>query len=266
MTTQPSIMIGTDFSRASSYAVSRGRLMAEQLGWRMVATHVVRATHSSTADRDVATAAALEELKSTVGGNGLVPTRLVCVGTPHEELVRAAESEGAHVIVVGVHQSGHAIELLLLGSTAERVVRSGHCAVLVARISPTRLHRVVLVPVDLGETTQRLLARAEELFPEAKLVVVHCLGSGDAHRSHDAAEEQLDALTASLRLDPERCTLQIATASDPRRRILELARQHDADVIALGTHARHGLKRMLLGSTAEYVVRHAACDVLVVPP
>jgi nucleotide-binding universal stress UspA family protein len=266
MATKPSIIVGTDFSRGSERAISRGRMMAEQLDWRLVATHVVKSSHASPAERDVATEAALEELKRSVQGNGLMPTRLVCVGSPHEELVRAAEAEGAHVIVVGAHQSGHAIEQLLLGSTAERVVRSGHCAVLVARILPAQTHRVALVPVDLGETTPRLLALADELFRDAKLVVVHCLGSEDAHRSHHAAQERIDELTASLRLDPERCTVQIATASDPRRRILELAKQHEADVIALGTHARHGLKRMLIGSTAEYVVRHAACDVLVLPP
>ena len=266
MSTEPSIVVGTDFSRGSERAVSRGRLMAEQLGWRLVAAHVVRGSHASPAAHDTEKEAALAELKRSVSGNGLMPTRLVCVGSPHEELVRTAEAEGAHVIVVGQHQSGHAIEQLLLGSTAERVVRSGHCAVLVARTAPLQPHRIALVPIDLGETTPRLLALADELFPDAKLVVVHCQGTEDAHRSHHAAQERIDELTASLRLDPERCTVQLATASDPRRRILELAKKHEADVIALGTHARHGLKRMLIGSTAEYVVRHAACDVLVLPP
>ncbi|CAN5762338.1 universal stress protein [soil metagenome] len=50
---------------------------------------------------------------------------------------------------------------------------------------------------------------------------------------------------------------------DPRRAILEAARAQRADLIALGTHGRSGLPHLLLGSVAEAVMHHAACDVLV---
>ncbi len=43
------------------------------------------------------------------------------------------------------------------------------------------------------------------------------------------------------------------------------AREMKADLIVTSTHGRTGLKRVLLGSTAEYIVRHASCPVLVVP-
>jgi universal stress protein A len=50
----------------------------------------------------------------------------------------------------------------------------------------------------------------------------------------------------------------------PFREIAALARQTDTDLIVIATHGRTGLNRMLLGSTAELVVRHAPCPVLVV--
>lgn len=48
------------------------------------------------------------------------------------------------------------------------------------------------------------------------------------------------------------------------RGLVELAEQHDVDQVILGSHGRSGVPRMLLGSVAEQVVRHAPCSVLVV--
>lgn len=47
--------------------------------------------------------------------------------------------------------------------------------------------------------------------------------------------------------------------------ILEYAAEHDIDLITMGTHGRRGLRRLLLGSVAEEVVRLAPCPVLTVP-
>lgn len=52
----------------------------------------------------------------------------------------------------------------------------------------------------------------------------------------------------------------------PEQEIVNIARQWDADLIVMGTHGRSGLGRMLTGSTAEYVIRHATVPVLVTPP
>lgn len=53
---------------------------------------------------------------------------------------------------------------------------------------------------------------------------------------------------------------------DPKKRIVEEAVDEDYDLVVLGTHGRKGLERLLLGSVAEWVVRHADVPVLVVPP
>uniref|UniRef100_Q3AQX7 Universal stress protein family n=1 Tax=Chlorobium chlorochromatii (strain CaD3) TaxID=340177 RepID=Q3AQX7_CHLCH len=46
--------------------------------------------------------------------------------------------------------------------------------------------------------------------------------------------------------------------------ILDYAKRQEADVIVMGSHGRRGLKRMILGSVAEHVIRRAPCPVLVV--
>lgn len=52
----------------------------------------------------------------------------------------------------------------------------------------------------------------------------------------------------------------------PWKEIVEAAREWPSDLIVVGTHGRSGATRLLFGSTAEGVARHASCPVVVVPP
>ncbi|MGC8749559.1 universal stress protein [Hydrotalea sp.] len=52
----------------------------------------------------------------------------------------------------------------------------------------------------------------------------------------------------------------------PEKEILNIATEWEADLIVMGTHSRSGLDRILTGSIAEYVIRHAHTPVLVTPP
>lgn len=55
-----------------------------------------------------------------------------------------------------------------------------------------------------------------------------------------------------------------ASFGAPWREIVRLAEDYEADLVVVGTHGRTGFERMLVGSVAETVVRHASCPVLVV--
>jgi universal stress protein A len=50
----------------------------------------------------------------------------------------------------------------------------------------------------------------------------------------------------------------------PRDRIVEYASKHNIDLIVMGTHGRTGLRRIVMGSVAEAVVRRASCPVIAV--
>jgi nucleotide-binding universal stress UspA family protein len=54
------------------------------------------------------------------------------------------------------------------------------------------------------------------------------------------------------------------TVGDVRETIIDSAAEWHADLIILGSHGQKGLKRLLLGSVAEFVARHASCSVEVV--
>jgi nucleotide-binding universal stress UspA family protein len=78
----------------------------------------------------------------------------------------------------------------------------------------------------------------------------------DARRSVDEAAKEAAACPPVERMVRE---------GRPGTEIRTAAEEWKADLIAIGTHGRGGLTRLLLGSTAESVVRHAPCPVLVVP-
>jgi nucleotide-binding universal stress UspA family protein len=56
----------------------------------------------------------------------------------------------------------------------------------------------------------------------------------------------------------------VRVEGDPARDIVRVAAERQVDLIVMGTHGRHGLRRWIAGSVAEHVVRTAPCPVLTV--
>ncbi len=80
-------------------------------------------------------------------------------------------------------------------------------------------------------------------------------------KMHDEHRRKLDSMAAASSIDPEALHLLPGRTRD----ILPVfARQQDADLVIMGAVARSGLKRRLIGSTAEHVLDHLPCDILVV--
>jgi len=81
----------------------------------------------------------------------------------------------------------------------------------------------------------------------------------------DSAERELPRLT-----DREECAglnvEEIIVHGDAAAEIVRVAAEREVDLIVISSHGRTGLGRIIFGSTAEAVVRHARCPVLVVKP
>jgi nucleotide-binding universal stress UspA family protein len=74
-----------------------------------------------------------------------------------------------------------------------------------------------------------------------------------------------DYLAQGQRISLEHVAVYVV-GGNPSERIVGLASGLDADLIVLGTHSRHGLERVLLGSVAQEVLRRATCGVFVIRP
>lgn len=132
----------------------------------------------------------------------------------------------------------------------------------------------VVVPVDFSEASFAALVPALEFVKDAShLYVIHVLSHlhpAEPGMMWHTVEEQTrkqhveEALHQQLS-KPEYEGIQTGIAiGDPSSEILDYAKAHAADLIVISSHGRTGLRRFLLGSVAERVVRFSHCPVLVI--
>jgi nucleotide-binding universal stress UspA family protein len=140
-------------------------------------------------------------------------------------------------------------------------------------------HKRVLVALDgspMGETVLRfvteiagpldmtvtLLHVLEPIMPRAVEGTAHFTVDNVAARRRDA-EAYLEPLAAALRAKGVETTVSIRHGQAIKE-ILAACADSGADLIAMGTHGRTGLGRLLFGSVAEAVMRHAPVAVLTI--
>lgn len=212
---------------------------------------------------------------------------LVRTGEPRSVITKVAAERRSDWVVLATH-GRRGLKRFLLGSTAEGVVRQAPCPVLTVRqpllrqagtpqTPPSeRIHRV-LVPVDFAAPTRGLIAYAAALANtlRASLHFLHVVEriqvptrvAYAAAQLQGAAlrrgQEQLAEAAAQAGF-PHGTTAQTVRIGSPYDVITQLARRLAVDLIVVATHGQGGLRRLFLGSTAERVVRHAPCPVLVV--
>ena len=120
------------------------------------------------------------------------------------------------------------------------------------------------------EDTQIRVLHAVEWMREMPLCFQYAHGprAGDdvvecRNKSFERARDLVERTAAQLEFKGFQPSV-LTPDADPRHAIVEAAREWPADVIVIGSHGRRGLDRLLLGSVAESVVRHAPCSVDIV--
>lgn len=214
-------------------------------------------------------------------------------GRPFEEICRLACDISIDLIIIATRGNA-GLRHLMLGSTAERVVRYSPCPVLVVRgrdlekkVSRWRVERrapqfrKIFAPIDFSECSMKGLAYAQAFANQFKsrLVLLNSVhfqyyvasdeyGRYDLPRLMQYVEKTAREQMRDLVEKTDWGGLQVETSlqtGHAGQQICDGARDCAADLIVTSTHGRTGFKHVLLGSTAEYVVRHAHCPVLVVP-
>ncbi len=135
----------------------------------------------------------------------------------------------------------------------------------------------ILVPMDFSESSRKALQYAlafAKLF-NSEIALVHVVPnvSAESRLAFDMPElqrslmkegqEKLDAEAKLYAGGPVKITVSVLKGV-PFHEIVQAGQKFNVDLIVLGTHGRTGLRHVLMGSTAERVVQHATCPVLVV--
>jgi len=131
------------------------------------------------------------------------------------------------------------------------------------KASETFRAQTILVPVDFSDPSRNALRYARSLAEQTggKLILFYALEPVEAAK---AAELQLQKICDEEGVAESLVEHTIVRGGAAHTQIADLAEKLGADLIVISTHGNTGIKHVLMGSTAERVVRHARCPVLVV--
>ena len=204
-----------------------------------------------------------------------------------EQILEYAAASRAGMIVMGT-RGFSGIKRLVLGSTAEKVLRNAWCPVLTVpphaqRTPPSHrpLFSNMLCPVNFSDSSLRALGLALAVAQEVdgRLTLLHAIDQimadpvagrigRDAEVGCQFLELERDARDRLRRIIPDDawawCNPEetIVIADTPVRAILRAAKDTGAELVVMSLRRRGGIDRMLFGSTTQDVIRGATCPVL----
>lgn len=294
----PRLLLATDGSQGSAVAADYAFALARSWGASLTVMKVLEFQPGLDPENPVnqlyltelmkQATSELVSLKARAVDRGISAHTRIATGIPSEEVLSVATGEDPDLIVVGT-RGKTGLAHVLLGSTAERIIRRASCPVLAVRAQPygeeqavgnrrdpTHLERI-LVPVDFSDCSLDALEYAALVAQRSKaaLTLLHVLEpisyALDFTLPNRAKRESIKAgyakrlsdLVSALTSAGVRSEFQILGGL-PADSILDKARTQAADLIVMGTHGRRGLSHALFGSIAESVLRKSSCPVLMV--
>ena len=283
------ILVPLDFSRSSMEALNHAKELAKSFAATVHLLHVIapdEAASSGAAHLMRQTAETLRSARAKLAKthqNHLASfwpaNSHVRSGEPFREICNQAREIGADLIVLATR--GHSgLTRLVLGSTAERVLRFAPCPVLVVRrwkrgelwvrriLVPTDFSQCAMKGLTYGSLWARSFAAKLHLLyvlsPAAPVLIDRLPTNLPSEQVGIPIDTQLEmeALTKLDLLEGVKCESQIKIGYP----VDAICGETDhVDLVVISTHGRGGLKHALMGSVAEQVVRYAECPVLVVP-
>jgi nucleotide-binding universal stress UspA family protein len=286
------LLVATDLGDACRQAYPHAELLARAFKSRVTVLHVdehaegflprVRGGSENAAEEREAR---LREVAARFEAAGRHVECVVEPGTPSRAILAYAKHHAVALIIVA-KQGRRTLHPLWVGSTSESVMHEAQVPALIAcgnqAAGPIDRYRRLLLTTDYSEDSDLGLRRIVEITEpfDTRIEVIHAvpapglLGanplavartveSGALEQHRQQYEEELAAHLAGLGLP--RVEGHVALGDTIADAIAEHAKAAGADLIAMPTHGKGALSRLLLGSTTRQVVRVSQCPVLVMP-
>lgn len=227
--------------------------------------------------------ALVQSVADRLASGGIETVTQVVEAHPATCIIEQAAAWDADFIFVGSH--GHSgVARFFLGSIAKGVLRNAPCSVVIVRRperQPIKGTKRVLLATD-GSAHSEAAARSVSQRPWPEDSVVRVVSVIDpmipVMDPWYAAGEVIDQIRQQTKKECEEAVasahkivtdagLNATTAvlsGSPKRRIIEYAKEWEADLIVIGSHGRRGLTRLAIGSVSEAVAMNAECSVEVI--
>jgi nucleotide-binding universal stress UspA family protein len=206
------------------------------------------------------------------------------LGEPFVEIIHAVQQEKYDLVMTGT-RGASAWQRILVGSTAQRLIRKCPCSVWIVKAEHCEPPKTILAPTDLSEVSRRAVLQALWIAERsgATLHVLHVVDEGDIPKDlleakpggkssrslrseiKSESKKRFDDFLATL--PATKVSLQTeASWGTPWREIKRLATKMKVDLIAMGTVGRSGIQGVFLGNTAEKILATCDASILTVKP
>jgi nucleotide-binding universal stress UspA family protein len=296
-TAVPPVLAATDFSPAAEQAVRRAVHIARELGAPLVLVHVDEPPVLGEVWRQLQAwvpgvsgpeAQALQQsaqtrLQAAAQAAGAELGRPVAVrwlaGRAAAAVAAEAVACAAQLVVIGA-RGEHGLAEAVLGSTAERLLHSVVCDLLLVREYAGRPYERMLLPTDLGPESREAVRRLRRLLPAVDSVLLHAyelpyenklayagVEATRLEELHRRAQAELQLALQSLAREvghsdlPGVCKV---VHGYPPAAIAAQARSLGVDLIALSAGNRSTLERVVLGSVCLHLAQESPCDLWLV--
>jgi nucleotide-binding universal stress UspA family protein len=278
------ILVATDLTSRSTAAVQRAASLAHLTGARLTLLHVIDPRQPERVARMQANRAYIELLAQAdraFGSSAGFIDVAVRRGEPRDIIARTAREWDADLIVMAAPQPRRLDAIV--GTTAERLIRSTRRPVLVVHREMRGPYQTVAIATDLSDASLPMMQTAVRLgaLDRASAAVVHAIhpsydgmmrsaGLDEStvglyqQGSREGATQRLQDMIVAAGLRPE-STRAIVRNDPPATAIRNVLETQQQELLAIGASRWFLLKRLLIGSVADRLLREASCDVLVVP-
>jgi nucleotide-binding universal stress UspA family protein len=289
------LLAATDLSAPSRFTAQRAAMLAKESGAKLELVHVLQQNmldevrellkkdgealqeniRSQTKKELSQLADYLAETLGRKAGCHLVE------GLALEGIIAQVEALDADLLIIGAHGGASYARQLLLGATAERLLRMTLRPVLTVKQPPRVPYQSVLVPIDFSPWSIGAIQLAQMVAPQAELILMHAYEvpfvgklrrAGEKEETilryrdmaRQKARSRLSQIVSDAGLDKANWR-SIVKRGDAGRRILEQEEKQGADLIVLGKHGLGMVEELLFGGRTNHILAHAHCDVLVAP-
>ena len=265
------VLAATDLSRNAEVALSRAIRLAAENGASLRVVHVPDAILNDEASE------VLRQLISARIRREVAPdveyTVSLLGGDPVDDILEEARSFAADIIVIGGHRRMR-LRDTLFGTTATRLLARTRLPLLVARSGGSFPYARIVAALDAEEGAEGVLGMAMRLASTSHVFVVHAFPvPSDVHVPVEpglAGTEWRSRRTIERivrKVAPSVASVHVHVDIEPGDKfgvVEEAVKEIEPNLLALGSHGRRGLERMLFGNLAEDALAYFDLDILVV--
>lgn len=287
------VLVPVDFSEITNAVLRTVKTIVEAHGGEIVLFHTVSPAiyipYPESLSVDVIDLNILQEIEETKKKEAeeklkglldfLKPLKarfVVDVGDPRDLILEMEERENPDLVVIGSHKKG-LIEKILIGSTAEKVVKHSTKPVLVIKGFEPTFRKKVLLAYDFSKTAERTVEFALSFLKpfDVEIKILHIdepidlplverIGKALYEKYREEKRKYLDKIRDKFEEAGFKVSSEFASGRDPAEEIVDhVHRDKDVELVIMGSKGLSGLKRILLGSTSTEVFRKVEIPILI---